>query len=58
MRFEDREGAGRQLAKRTQSCANRADVIALVVPRGGVPIAFEIAGLGSRSNRTAAGVFV
>jgi putative phosphoribosyl transferase len=43
MRFEDREDAGRQLAHRLQGFAHRADVIVLGIPRGGVPVAFEIA---------------
>lgn len=41
--FKDREDAGRQLAKRLRAYANRNDVIVLGIPRGGVPVAFEIA---------------
>ena len=43
MIFKDREDAGRQLAKRLNAYANRDDVIVLGIPRGGVPVAFEIA---------------
>jgi len=42
MYFENRTEAGRKLAKRLSSYANRNDVIVLGVPRGGVPVAFEI----------------
>ncbi len=43
MRFRDRAEAGRMLAEKLLSYANRPDVIALALPRGGVPVAFEIA---------------
>ncbi len=43
MIFKDREDAGRQLARRLNAYANRKDVIVLGIPRGGVPVAFEIA---------------
>jgi putative phosphoribosyl transferase len=43
MIFKDREDAGRQLAKQLSGYANQNDVIVLGIPRGGVPIAFEIA---------------
>lgn len=43
MIFKNREDAGRQLARRLSAYANRDDVIALGIPRGGVPVAFEIA---------------
>ena len=43
MIFKDREDAGRQLAKRLSAYANRSEVIVLGIPRGGVPVAFEIA---------------
>ena len=42
MYFENRTEAGRKLAKRLSGYANRNDVIVLGVPRGGVPVAFEI----------------
>jgi putative phosphoribosyl transferase len=41
--FRDREDAGRALAQRLRTYANRKDVIVLGVPRGGVPVAFEVA---------------
>ncbi len=43
MIFTDREDAGRQLAHLLSAYANRNDVIVLGIPRGGVPVAFEIA---------------
>jgi putative phosphoribosyl transferase len=43
MIFKDREDAGRQLANRLSTYANRDDVIVLGIPRGGVPVAFEVA---------------
>ncbi|MBS1818414.1 MAG: phosphoribosyltransferase [Acidobacteria bacterium] len=44
MRFANREDAGRQLAAHLTEYANRADVVVLGLPRGGVPVAAEIAG--------------
>lgn len=41
--FRDRIDAGRQLAERLTRYANRTDVIVLGLPRGGVPVAFEVA---------------
>jgi putative phosphoribosyl transferase len=41
--FRDRREAGRELARRLASYAGRADVIVLALPRGGVPVASEIA---------------
>ena len=43
MQFENRIGAGRALAKKLQTYANRSDVIVLALPRGGVPVAYEVA---------------
>jgi putative phosphoribosyl transferase len=41
--FRDRTEAGRLLAERLAPYANRADVIVLGLPRGGLPVAFEVA---------------
>jgi predicted phosphoribosyltransferase len=41
--FRDRHDAGRALARRLSSYAGRADVTILALPRGGVPVASEIA---------------
>ena len=41
--FQDRSEAGRQLAKALAAYAHREDVIVLAVPRGGVPVGFEVA---------------
>jgi predicted phosphoribosyltransferase len=43
MRFLNREDAGRQLAARLTRYADRSDVIVLGLPRGGVPVAGEVA---------------
>src|SRR5207249_373152 len=43
MRFHDRADAGRHLAAHLAGYANRDDVIVLALPRGGVPVAFEVA---------------
>ena len=43
MVFQNRVDAGRKLAKRLTTYANRSDVIVLGIPRGGVPVAFEVA---------------
>jgi erythromycin esterase-like protein/predicted phosphoribosyltransferase len=43
MHFRDRADAGRQLAARLTEYEQRADVIVLALPRGGVPVGFEIA---------------
>jgi predicted phosphoribosyltransferase len=43
VRFKNRVDAGRQLAARLIEYAHRADVIVLALPRGGVPVAFEVA---------------
>ena len=42
-RFRDRTEAGRLLAERLQSYAGRDDVVVLALPRGGVPVAYEVA---------------
>ena len=41
--FADRREAGRALAGLLEQYANRADVVVLALPRGGVPVGFEIA---------------
>jgi erythromycin esterase-like protein/predicted phosphoribosyltransferase len=43
MRFRDRRDAGQHLAERLTAYAGRHDVIVLGLPRGGVPVAFEVA---------------
>jgi putative phosphoribosyl transferase len=43
MIFRDRTDAGRQLAARLTRYADRADVLVLALPRGGVPVAYEVA---------------
>jgi putative phosphoribosyl transferase len=42
-RFKDRFEAGRVLAGKLSGYAGRDDVIVLALPRGGVPVAFEVA---------------
>ncbi len=43
MKFKDRPDAGRLLATRLRRYAGRTDVIVLGLPRGGIPVAFEVA---------------
>src|ERR1043166_7031856 len=43
MLFKDRLDAGRPLAQRPPPYAGRPDVIVLALPRGGVPVAAEVA---------------
>jgi predicted phosphoribosyltransferase len=43
VRFRDRSDAGRQLAHRLDGYRGRDDVIVMALPRGGVPIGFEVA---------------
>src|SRR3989454_11708237 len=43
MLFADRRDAGRILAGLLTKYANRDDVLVLALPRGGVPVAFEVA---------------
>jgi putative phosphoribosyl transferase len=41
--FRDRIDAGRKLSKKLSKYVNRSGVIVLGIPRGGVPVAFEVA---------------
>lgn len=41
--FQNRSVAGRMLAKRLQAYAGRDDVLVLALPRGGVPVGYEVA---------------
>jgi putative phosphoribosyl transferase len=43
MRFRDRADAGRQLAAKLAAYVGRPDVLVLALPRGGVPVAYEVA---------------
>jgi predicted phosphoribosyltransferase len=52
--FRDRREAGRLLAAKLAAYANRPDVIVLALPRGGVPVAYEVA----RALRAPLDVFV
>jgi predicted phosphoribosyltransferase len=53
-RFRDRTEAGRFVAKRLGHYAGRDDVVVLGLPRGGIPVAYEVA----RELRVAMDVFV
>jgi len=43
MIFRDRRDAGRYLAGKLKKYAGRPDVLVLALPRGGVPVAYEVA---------------
>lgn len=43
MKFKDRTEAGQVLARSLAAYANLPDVVVLALPRGGVPVAFEVA---------------
>jgi predicted phosphoribosyltransferase len=43
MQFKDRRDAGRRLAKALDAWRGRSDVLVLALPRGGVPVAWEVA---------------
>jgi putative phosphoribosyl transferase len=43
-RYADRREAGRVLATRLARFTGRRDVVVLALPRGGVPVAYEVAG--------------
>jgi len=42
-RFRDRREAGQVLAQKLSAYAGRPDVVVLALPRGGVPVAYEVA---------------
>src|SRR5688572_5080430 len=42
-RFHDRRDAGRKLARALGAHAGRADLVVLALPRGGVPVGWEVA---------------
>jgi putative phosphoribosyl transferase len=42
-RFADRRDAGRVLAERLGRYTGRSDLLVLGLPRGGIPVAFEVA---------------
>lgn len=42
-RFKDRRDAGRVLARKLSAYKGQTDVIVLALPRGGVPVAYEVA---------------
>lgn len=52
--YRDRQEAGRALAGLLEKYANRPDVVVLALPRGGVPVGFEVA----KALRTALDVFI
>jgi predicted phosphoribosyltransferase len=41
--YQDRHDAGKRLAERLSAYAHRPDVLVLALPRGGVPVAYEVA---------------
>jgi putative phosphoribosyl transferase len=43
MRFPDRSKAGQLLAQKLAGYANNPDIVVLALPRGGVPVGFEVA---------------
>jgi putative phosphoribosyl transferase len=43
LQFLNRREAGKELATKLKVYANRADVLVLALPRGGVPVAYEVA---------------
>jgi predicted phosphoribosyltransferase len=53
-RFRNRREAGQLLAQRLSAYADRTDVLVLALPRGGVPVAYEVA----RALRAPLDIFV
>jgi len=53
-RFENRSEAGQFLATKLEKYANRNDVLVLALPRGGVPVGYEVA----KSLNTPLDIFV
>ena len=49
-RFRNRTDAGRQLAEKLAAYANQPDVLVLALPRGGVPVGFEVAERSARRS--------
>src|SRR2546427_5803207 len=43
LQFADRREAGKELGMKLTAYADRSDVLVLALPRGGVPVAYEIA---------------
>src|SRR6266436_2970666 len=43
LKFQDRTEAGRLLGEKLKRYANRSDVVVLALPRGGVPVAYQVA---------------
>src|SRR5216684_4648013 len=43
LQFADRREAGKELGMKLTAYANRPDVLVLALPRGGVPVAYEVA---------------
>ena len=43
MQFQNRFEGGRSLAKKLAGYADRPDITVLALPRGGVPVGYEIA---------------
>jgi putative phosphoribosyl transferase len=43
MIYQDRRDAGKRLTRSLEQFAGRADVVVLALPRGGVPVGFEVA---------------
>jgi len=43
LEFSNRHDAGKALAERLKEFAGRDDVVVLALPRGGVPVAYEVA---------------